>query len=289
MATSLLTKYQNRRKTGQLGQQYRGSVQRYGIAKQRYDTGASAYASAKTAAAQTQSAMENWSQNFWQNTEQGKGLQSVLSRYSGLGINVDAGMDQQALRSVVGDTVYAKTKTGKDLTLGQGLGTLNALQKEYDHSLTRTYSGTRKKDLSWWERMTTDPINWYESYDTTAEERQKRKDALTGFKGTTISGLDFTWGDLSSDLSNWGTIKSGKTYLDYQSGLKTRTAADARADANVASLKEQQQRYGSEYSLAKSSMARMQSMYHGARQRDARRSTSRGGTQKKSSILLGYA
>ncbi|BAQ86065.1 hypothetical protein [uncultured Mediterranean phage uvMED] len=278
MATSILTKYQNRRKTGQLGQQYRGSVQRYGLAKQRYDTGASAYASAKTTASQTQSAMENWSQNFWQNTEQGKGLQSVLSRYSGLGINVNPGMDQKALRSTLSDAGF-----------GQGLGALDALQKEYDHSLTRTYSGTRQKDLSWWERMTTDPINWYESYDTTAEERQKRKDALTGFKGTTISGLDFTWGDMSSDLSNWGQIKSGKTYLEYQSGLKTRTAADARADANVTSLKEQQQRYGSEYSLAKSSMARMQSMYHGARQRDARRGTSRGGTQKKSSILLGYA
>lgn len=278
MATSLLTKYQNRRKTGQLNQQYRGSVQRYGFAKQRYDTGASAYASAKTVAAQTQSAMENWSQNFWQNTEQGKGLQSILSRYSGLGINVDAGMDQQALRSTLSSAGF-----------GQGLGALDALQKEYDHSLTRTYSGVRKKDLSWWERMTTDPLNWYESYDTTAEERQKRLDALNAFKTRKIEGLDFTYGDISTDLSNWGTIKSGKTFLDFQSGLKTRTAADARADANVASLKEQQQRYLSEYNLAKSSMARMQSMYHGAKQRDARRGTSKGGTQKKSSILLGYA
>lgn len=278
MATSLLTKYQNRRKTGQLGQQYRGSVQRYGMAKQRYDTGASALAQAKTHAGQTQTAMDTWNQNFWQNTEQGKGLQSVLSRYSGLGINVDAGMDQQALKNALNNAGFES-----------GLGRLDALQKEYDHSMTRTYSKLQWKDMPWWERATTAPADWYEKVDTTAEERQKRKDAWTGFRDTQIEGLDFTWGDVTSDLSNWGTIKSGKTFKQYEFGRKTRTQADIKADASVASLEGTQTGYTSEFNLAKSSMARMQSMYHGARQRDARRRTSKGGTQKRSSILLGYA
>ena len=37
MATTLLTKYQNRRKTGEMYQRYRGAVGQYGQARQRYN------------------------------------------------------------------------------------------------------------------------------------------------------------------------------------------------------------------------------------------------------------
>ena len=291
MASSILTKYQNRRKTGQLGQNYRGSVQRYGMAKQKYDQGASALRGLKTQhtgavknAEQTQKDMEGWSQNFWQNTDQGKGLQSILNRYSGLGINVDPSMGTSSLQSAM-----------TDAGMGAGIGRYKDLKGEYDHSLTRNYSGTRWKNMSPWERMRTAPAEWYESYDTTASERQKRKDSWMNFSNTD-TGAGFTWGDVMTDISDWGSHKSSKTYKDYLTGSQKRSQLDADADKRVSALfgklgsaKESQKRYLSEFNLAKSSMARMQSMYHGAQQRDSRSRTTKGGTQKKTSILLGYA
>lgn len=303
MASSILTKYQNRRKPGQLGQNYRGSVQRYGMAKQKYDQGASALRGLKTQhtgavknAEQTQKDMEGWSQNFWQNTDQGKGLQSILNRYSGLGINVDPSMGTSSLQKNINATVWNKhPRTGKDITFGESLLELRNLKGEYDHSLTRNYSGTRWKNMSPWERMRTAPAEWYESYDITASERQKRKDSWMNFSNID-TGAGFTLGDIQTDISDWGSHKSSKTYKDYLTGSQKRSQLDADADKRVSALfgklgsvKESQKRYLSEFNLAKSSMARMQSMYHGAQQRDSRSRTTKGGTQKKTSILLGYA
>lgn len=292
MATTLLTKYQNRRKTGQLGQQYRGAVGQYGQARQRYKMQSQAlsglqrqHKSAVTHAGQTEQAKTQWNEQFWTGTEQGKGLNTILTRYTGLGININPDMKQQDVRSTLSDAGF-----------GQGMGAINALQKEYDHSLTRTYTGTRWKDMTAWERMTTSPSNWYESYDTTASERQKRKDALTGFKGTKIGGLDFTWGDLSSDLSNWGSFKGSQTYKDYMKGKQTRDALDYSADTAVSdfvskiqSATETKEQYKVQYGMAQASMKRMQSMYHGQRVRDVRAGSQSSGKQKRSSILLGYA
>ena len=81
--------------------------------------------------------------------------------------------------------------------------------------------------------------------------------------------------------------------------MTARTKADAAADKTVSSYQgetgllqqgiDAEKRMFSLWNTAKSDMVRMQSMYHGARQRSARRGTSKGGTQKRSSILLGYA
>jgi len=300
MATSLLTKYQNRRKESHLGHMYRSSRHRAGQRHSAYQQAykhlrgegglQDKYGKAKDYAKSTQEAMENWQTEF-DETDVAKGMQDVMSRWGGFGLTPNMGSKN-----------FEKTVRG--LGFGEGLNTLAALKKEYDHSLTRTYSGVREKDLDWYEKMFMDPRDWYESYDTTAEERQKRKDAWESFRDIDLTDKDgkslgITYGQIQGDITNWGAFKSSKTYKDYFKGMTARTKADAAADKTVGSYEgetgllqqgiDAEKRMFSLWNTAKSDMVRMQSMYHGARQRSARRGTSKGGTQKKSSILLGYA
>ena len=292
MATTLLTNYQNRTKTGEMYQRYRGAVCQYCQARQRYNMQSQAlsglkmqYRSAKTHAEETEQAKASWDEQFWTGTEQGKGLNSILSRYTGLGININPDMRQKDMRQMI-----------KKGGFGPGLYQMSELKKEYDHSLTRTYSKIVDRGLSWGEKIMTNPANWYKSVDSTAEERQKRKDAWTSFRDRPIDNLGFSYGDVESDVSSWGTLKGSQTYKDYIKGKQSREALDYSADTAVSdfiekitSATETRDRYKAQYGMAKSSMARMQSMYHGQRVRDARAGSQKPGKQKRSSILLGYA
>ena len=302
MATSLLTKYQNRRKESHLGHMYRSSRHRAGQRHSAYQQAykhlrgegglQDKYSKAKDYAKSTQEAMENWQTEF-DATDVAKGMQDVMSRWGGFGLTPSMGSSnlERMIRKV-------KLPDGSPYgTLGEAMVDLDELKKEYDHSLTRTYSKIVDRGLSALEKMFTDPRKWYKSVDTTAEERQKRKDAWESFRDQEIFE-GYTLGNIGTDITNWGSFKSSKTYKDYFKGMTARTKADAEADKTVGSYEgktgllqqgiDAEKRMFSLWNTAKSDMMRMQSMYHGARQRSARKGTSKGGTQKKSSILLGY-